>query len=494
VEKNAVYAVNSLYAAGKVTGFAPGTEVPIDVAFVHKFQIGHDPPPKFSRVRTYLKADGTFTALSSLEIIGPWQHRVDEDEVFALLRLPLQGPDVPIAQALQFDEDKNPGFTGAMMEMKSRAEWICSQEATETTFGLTLEQQLDSSLVKRVLYKGGAEQAGCHEKLHAILRGEATVRRGACDEQVCRALERALIYLGYPTKADGTVGISGTLDHGVNFGIALFVRHRSPEPLLDESGAAVNDAKLLFSSAGNDATVAGIKRVSTIVMDKTVLGYLLTTISGTPRTREVYLGSPDAAIENLDRMDPLRLMDAPAVIARFKDLAVAACNEVLEKKEVALDPRWLAAIALQESGGVPRPKYEHHLLYQYYSRATSTPKPGDVHGGQLRNIMECRFYSTRFGPCNVLGSRYASIPELGFESARSLFMAGDRDQIRAAAYYLSTGDSKVRAIVKDFELGSADSLAPLAAHFSGAGKAYRGALLDHASNVKAFWGEAPAPQ
>ncbi len=486
---------DEVVARGHIAHLARGSHLEVDVALVHHDALGKASPPNWrEQGRTVrLDDDGSFQAELVSRWIGSSVLVPDPHKVFAIvsvasdhLAIVPSGHTCSIASFIDADEDVHAGFRGSDVVFGSEAEWFCSQEVGNLV--KTPAQLIDDALVKRVFYCGGVVDEGAHAQLKEILAGKRTVQKGACDENVTKALERALIFLSYPTGSIGECGVSGGFGPGVNFGLALFLREWGKDQLVDKDGKALTDKELIFASKNNDESREKVAQFPVIVVDKPKFELLLKVIDHSRRTKQVYLGDAAKAVDNLDRIEKRQYLTAAEVVARFRGDIEASVKAAAEKG-VTIKPTWLAAFILQETGGIPRPKYEHHNLYSYY---TDPRKRGRVvEGESLVTFRECRLRSTSFGLGQLMGSNYHVTRA---SSAFDLYIADEARQVRMIADYLiSVKDQEdiEDALKNDGVTSSAERrLNALARAYNGSGYAkhsYHVHLLEKLKLAKAVW-------
>jgi hypothetical protein len=484
---------DEVVAQGKIANFAPGTHVQLDVALVGHDQIQHDPAPDWhkSAHSGQLADDGTFAIPLVTKWIGMRVAIPDPHKTFGILSFPASLVEQsatthtlwPILTSLAADDAVHPGFKGNDVCFGPEAEWFCSEEVANLV--KTPAQLLDDDLVKRVLYPGGTVDAATHEKLKAIVAGNATVKKGSCEKGVARALQRALVYLGYPTTSAGQYDIGDDFGAGANFGWALFLRERAQQHLTDEAGHPIGDKTLIFESANYQQTPAKVASFPVVPVDKLRFDDLLRHIDATRRSKAVYLADCVKAIANLDQIDARKYLNAAGVVQRFRTMVLDAAKYA-GTKGVTIEPIWIASFILTETQGVPRPKYEHHELYRRYA---GTVAGGLRSGETLVNIVECRFRATSFGLGQVMGFNYSA------SSVSDLYKMDEPGQVNMVADYLvgvakTYGSVKVLLTKQDVASAQDPGLNKLVEAYNGGGYAthnYHGIFFANFKEVKKVW-------
>jgi hypothetical protein len=376
---------------------------------------------------------------------------------------------MPLSAWLAFDAGTFICFDDAAMDIAygNRAWWICSTEVSRLR--KTPAQLLEDATVKRVLYLNGQVDAAVHDKLKKILSGDLQVTRGEEDLRLVRTLKRALVYTGFPTFGVGGVGATGSYktsggyDEHMSNGVALLLREWAPEDLLDDAGNPISEATLVFRSSynGNNGvpvTPDVLREFPTVPVRSRGLAGLLNAIQGLTQRREIYLGNPDAAIANLDLLDQGRYPSTQEIITRYKEGILKLLRE--SYSDLNLNPIWVATVILNETHGLPVPKFEHHLFRDYYLRLASGRSWGRSTAAErdqavqeyfddptkrlsAEGIKHARMLCTSYGLGQIMGFNVGDHQVKGRDGTletpthpQQLLMADEEDQVRMVLGHL----------------------------------------------------------
>ncbi|MBU3913940.1 DUF3380 domain-containing protein, partial [bacterium] len=297
---------------------------------------------------------------------------------------------------------------------------------------------LDHPLVQRVLHKSGTLPDDLYEKLNKILTGETVLNKGASSDQadIARAIQRALIYLSYPTGSSGSYGLDGDWGAGSNRGYALFLREHAEEHLKDASEAVLDDSKLIYAATYINAAQK-TKEFANIPVKKDGFEALLNAIIDETKAENIYRKKEVYAIENLNQIDKKVFLSVKKIIENFRT-EIQAAADYGTSIGYAVKPQWIAALARTETAGLPRPKYEHHWLYNHYS---GTMAGGVKQGIKLSNFQECRFRSTSFGMGQLMGVEYKRLKDDSgnkLPNARAMYYLDVKTQFRVIVDFLKS--------------------------------------------------------
>ncbi|MFW5758218.1 MAG: N-acetylmuramidase domain-containing protein, partial [Bacteroidota bacterium] len=242
-------------------------------------------------------------------------------------------------------------------------------------------------------------------------------------------IQRALIYLSYPTGIQGNYSIDGDFGAGTNKGLAHFLREWDMNELRDENGNMVGDDKLILP-----ATYKTVKTViptfNTIPVKQKTIEILFRAVIKASEKKEIYLRDVEKAANNLDSIQNRSILSVNEIIDELRNEIKIAANYG-KTKGFDIKPWWIAAFVKTETGGLPRPKFEHHWLYNYYSKKTNG---GKINDKTLVNIRECRFNSTSFGLGQLMGANH-TVTNLA-TSATELFYMSEEEQLKVMVDFL----------------------------------------------------------
>ncbi|MCY1079551.1 N-acetylmuramidase domain-containing protein [Archangium lansingense] len=536
--------LDTIYAQGQIENFVEGVGVELQVALVTHDMVGAPAAGALRRVTGRLEPGGRF----KIELV-PWlaNAHYNPEKSFAILSFSeLSAPGgsgMPLSAWLAFDASTFICFDDAAMDIAygNQGRWICSTEVSR--FRKTPAQLLEDATVKRVLYLNGQVDAEVHDKLKKILRGDLQVTKDEADLRLVRTLKRALVYTGFPTFGVGGVGATGSYktsggyDEHMSNGVALMLREWAPEDLLDDAGNPISESTLVFHSSydgrnGAPVTPDVLSLFPTVPIRSRGLAGLLNAIQGLTQRKEIYLGSPDAAITNLDLLDQRRYPSTRDIVSRYKEGILRLLQD--DYSDLNLNPIWVAAVIKTETNGLPVPKFEHHLFRSYYlklasgrdwstaERAQAAQAYLDEPANRLsaEGFKEARMLCTSYGLGQLMGFNIVTAKVKGRDGTlvtpthpRQLLMADEADQVRMVLnllirpknaagirpdppcvrfndYDISTPVEVLRLL----DVESAQDCRALAHAYNGssyAEKGYHNLMFQNFHEVKAIW-NAPA--
>lgn len=470
-------------AIGQIANLAPGCSIPIDIALVHYDSVGIEPQGNWPKttVRAKFDDDGNFEATLFTKWAWSSESFPDPQRIFAILSLrpatASGGTLTPTYQMLDFNDEAFPTFEWNYFVHKYNATWVCSKEAknkVELTYDI-----IDTTTIKKILYPQGNVDTAVHDLFKKLLAGEIpradALRKGRCNKATAQALQRALVFLGYPTSSSGTYNIDGDFGNGTNKAFAYFIREHATELLRDDKGNYLTDDNLLSKKglSGN---------ISTVPVDKEVFEVLILSLNLLIKGKYVWFQDVGAAIENLEALaSGAKNMSTKQIIQRYRG-AINNAVEYSTAKGLRITPPWLVALIETQSGGRFRLHLDNSALEKYYTKQT----PGAVFcTSGLANMMECRLRSTRFGLGNRMGSDY-SFTEA--KSAFDLFYASPSNLLHWLVDVLLTNKQDCTVVEKSGDITKAElpEVAKLSKAFTGT-MGYAKAIRDSYMSAKKVW-------
>ena len=256
------------------------------------------------------------------------------------------------------------------------------------------------------------------ELLHTTerrLSREVVFERGEVDELFVKALQRAFVYLSYPTSMSGSALVDGDAGPGTNRALAFF--------LMEEGLPHENDPGALASS-----TIADVKRkMASERLTREGLASLLRAVfyraTGAPTG-----GSMIASIDHLNATESGIQLSCRKMFDLYGGDAARAARELKAGAAAVADPAFLLAVAKQETHGIIRSRFEQH----YYAARRPMVEEGK---GRL-----ARLQASSHGLGQIMGSNAKA---LGLGDVYQLWSAAPQEQLEYIGRFILTTPAAV---------------------------------------------------
>lgn len=273
-----------------------------------------------------------------------------------------------------------------------------------------------------------------------ILRESSSVSLKKLSKSSIQAIQRMLVFLGYPTSEKGGILIDGDYGSGLNFGFSLF---------LFENGLIKDN-----SLNGIDFTRATWQSEQTPLPELKLMPNqflaLLDSTKNAIETNNLIFRDKKMAINNLNHLHNRSAPDDLFVYNNFGDFARLASDSLSRELGISIYPPWLLAVIRQETGGVVRPRFESHLLSKLL---TAYPD---------YSFKELRLRTTSFGLGQILGTNYRTVRA---SSATDMFYGSAFDQLLYIGRFLAKNREMAKVVIKN---------QPISEDFHTIGKYYNG--------------------
>lgn len=298
--------------------------------------------------------------------------------------------------------------------------------------------------LKRVLTQDGNVDAIASD-FRGIQRGNHEITRHTAGEASIRALQRALILLGYSTSVGGGFAIDGDFGRGTNRGLAQF--------RFDHDLPSVSRETLCYPCTFSTAHRL-IVSIPDVPFDAPALERMADAVLEAVEAKRITFGDFDLALEHLNRLHGGRLMSCREILERYGELAAQAAETVFAESGTVVHAYWILAIIRQETAGVVRPRFEQHKLSRYAAVQSS------------EELAELRYRAMSLGLGQIMGNNYALV---GAGSARAMMQSPIEDQVLFIGRFLARSRA-LRSSLAAPEPAAAD-FAKVARYYNGPGYA-----------------------
>jgi len=277
-----------------------------------------------------------------------------------------------------------------------------------------MNRLLNNKKISQVLTPVGDTQRRWRDVLERFRKGERGITRQSVGEDVLKAIQRMLVFLGYSTSCTGAFTIDGDFGRGTNRAVAQFQFDHGLNSRLTRG-------TLCYPCTWRTAKENIANIPNTRLTLKTMETMLQVATDAILESR-VLCGTFQAALFHLNALDRRQLLSCQQIQKRYGTEVKAAVVKVQEEKQVTIQPEWVLAIIKQETGGIVRPRFEQHILTRLNNKQ-----------GQA-NLVELRYQAMSQGLGQILGSNYKMV---GAESALAMFQSPIAEQVLFVARFLS---------------------------------------------------------